>query len=129
MTVPTNTAIPIGYFLRTYASGITPAFPALRVSAPWMFVRFERRFADRFPHIEISDYGDADPLPANRGLMNNQAQTLLMQDITLDQDLWGDWLGQYHNALRIAETVWQWSRWKRRGFRAERAFLGAASSS
>jgi Protein of unknown function (DUF3363) len=54
------------------------------------FVRLEKRFADRIPHIEISDYGDADALLANRGLMNKQAQTLLRQD------LWGGWLGQYH---------------------------------
>jgi hypothetical protein len=65
------------------------------------FVRLEKRFADRIPHIEISDYGDADALLANRGLMNKQSQTLLRQGITLDQDLWGGWLGQYHKALRI----------------------------
>lgn len=65
------------------------------------FVRFEKRFADRIPHIEISDYGDADALLTDRGLMNKQAQTLLRQGITLDQDLWGGWLGQYHKALRI----------------------------
>jgi hypothetical protein len=65
------------------------------------FVRFEKRFADRIPHIEISDYGDADALLANRGLMDKQAQTLLRQGITLDQDLWGSWLGQYNKALRI----------------------------
>jgi type IV secretory pathway VirD2 relaxase len=64
------------------------------------FVRLEKRFADRIPHIEISDYGDADALLTNRGLMNKQAQTLLRQGITLDQDLWGGWLGQYHKALR-----------------------------
>ena len=65
------------------------------------FVRLEKRFADRIPHIEISDYGDADALLANRGLMNKQAHTLLRQGITLDQDLWGGWLGQYHQALRV----------------------------
>ena len=65
------------------------------------FVRFEKRFADRIPHIEISDYGDADALLKNRGLMNKQAHTLLRQGIALDQDLWGGWLGQYHRALRV----------------------------
>jgi type IV secretory pathway VirD2 relaxase len=65
------------------------------------FARLEKRFADRIPHIEISDYGDADALLANRALMNKQAQALLRQDITLDQDLWSGWLGQYHKALRI----------------------------
>src|SRR5262250_839749 len=38
------------------------------------FVRLEKGFADRIPHIEISDYGDADALLKNRGLMNKQAQ-------------------------------------------------------
>jgi len=66
------------------------------------FVRLEKRFADGIPHMEISDYGDADALLKNRGLMNKQALTLLRQGITLDKDLWGGWLGQYHKALRVA---------------------------
>src|SRR5215469_99444 len=65
------------------------------------FVRLEKRFADRIPHIGISDYGDADALLKNRGLMNKQAHTLLRQGIALDQDLWGGWLGEYHKALRV----------------------------
>jgi hypothetical protein len=64
------------------------------------FVRLEKRFADRIPHIEITDYGDADALLANRGLINKQARTLLRQGIALDQGLWGGWLGQYHKAIR-----------------------------
>ena len=66
------------------------------------FVRLEKRFADRIPHIEVSDYGDADALLANRGLMNKQAHTLQREGITLDQGLWGGWLGQYHKAIRGA---------------------------
>jgi hypothetical protein len=65
------------------------------------FARLEKRFADRIPHIEISDYGDANALLKNRRLMSKQAQTLLRQGITLDQDLWGGWLGQYQQALRV----------------------------
>jgi type IV secretory pathway VirD2 relaxase len=65
------------------------------------FVRLEKRFADRIPHIEVSDYGHADALLKDRGLMSKQARTLLRQGITLDQDLWGGWLGQYHKALRV----------------------------
>ena len=64
------------------------------------FVRLEKRYADRVPHIEISDYGDADALLTNRGLMSKQTQTLLSQGITFGEDLWGGWLGQYHQALR-----------------------------
>lgn len=65
------------------------------------FVHLEKRFADRSPQIEISDYGDADALLKNRGLMNKQAQRLLRQGILVGQDLWGGWLGQYHKALRV----------------------------
>ena len=64
------------------------------------FARLEKRFADRVPYIEISDYGDADALLTNRGLMSKQTQTLLSQGITFGEDLWGGWLGQYHQALR-----------------------------
>jgi type IV secretory pathway VirD2 relaxase len=65
------------------------------------FVRLEKRFADRIPHIEISDYGGADALLKNRALMSKQAKTLLRQDTKSDQGLWGGWLGQYHKALRV----------------------------
>jgi hypothetical protein len=65
------------------------------------FVRLEKRFADRMPHIQIFDYGSADALLANPALMNKQAQTLLRQGGTPDQGPWGGWLGQYHNALRV----------------------------
>lgn len=65
------------------------------------FARLEKRFADRIPHIEISDHGDADALLANHGLMNKQAHTLLRQGTIFDQGLWGGWLGRYHKALRI----------------------------
>jgi hypothetical protein len=65
------------------------------------FVRLEKGSADRIPYIQISDYGDADALLKNRALMNKQAQTLLRQGITFHQDMWGGWLGQYHNAVRV----------------------------
>jgi hypothetical protein len=61
----------------------------------------EERFADRVPHIEISDYGDADALLTNRAFMNKQSKTPLRQGIAMDEDLWGGWLGQYHKALRV----------------------------
>jgi hypothetical protein len=73
------------------------------------FVRLEKRFADRIPHIDISDYGDVDALLKNRGLMSKQAHTLLSRGIALDQNLWGGWLGQYHKALRVTaerHAVW-----------------------
>jgi type IV secretory pathway VirD2 relaxase len=64
------------------------------------FVRLEKRFADRIPHMEISDCGDADALLANRTFMNTQARTLLRQGIAMDHNLLGGWLGQYHKVLR-----------------------------
>jgi hypothetical protein len=65
------------------------------------FVRLEKRFADRIPHLQIFDHGSADALLANPALMNKQAQTLLRQGATPDQGPWGGWLGQYHKALRV----------------------------
>ena len=64
------------------------------------FVRLEKRFADRIPHIEISDYGDADALLENRASFKKQAQMALVRSIVVDQRPWGGWLGQYHETLR-----------------------------
>jgi hypothetical protein len=50
--------------------------------------------------MEISDYGDADALLANRTFMNTQAKTLLGQGIVMDHNLLGGWLAQYHKVLR-----------------------------
>ena len=65
------------------------------------FVRLEKRFGDRIPHIEVSDYGDADALLANRVFMNKQSKTPFSHGNTMNEGLWGGWLGQYHKALRI----------------------------
>jgi len=63
------------------------------------FVRLEKRFADRIPHIEISDHGDADALLENRAFFKKQAQTTV-RSIAVDQSRWGGWLGEYHARLR-----------------------------
>ena len=65
------------------------------------FVRLEKRFVDRIPHIEISDYGDADLLLSDRRFVNRQAQTFLTRGSAVDLNPWGGWLGQYHKALHL----------------------------
>lgn len=67
------------------------------------FVRLEKWFADRLPHIEISDYGNAYALLADRAFMNKQSKTPLRQAIATNENLWGGWLGQYHKTLRVAD--------------------------
>jgi hypothetical protein len=66
------------------------------------FIRLGKRFDGKIPQFEVSDYGGADALLANRAFMNGQAQTVLTQGIAMDQNLWGGWLGQYHNAIRVS---------------------------
>jgi hypothetical protein len=64
------------------------------------FVRLEKRFADRIPHIEISDYGDARSLLQNESFFRNQARFRLRRGLVVNPDTWGGWLGQYHQTLR-----------------------------
>ena len=64
------------------------------------FARFEKRFADGVPHIEISDYGDANALLENQMFFNKQAQWSLTRGIVTDQNTWGGWLGEYYARLR-----------------------------
>jgi len=66
------------------------------------FVRLEKRFAERTPHIEISDHGDANALLENRVFFKKQAQSSLRRGILEDQNTWGGWLGQYYARLRAA---------------------------
>jgi type IV secretory pathway VirD2 relaxase len=66
------------------------------------FVRLEKRFAERVPHLEISDYGDANALLENRMFFKRQAQISLKRGIVGDQNAWDGWLGQYHARLRAS---------------------------
>jgi type IV secretory pathway VirD2 relaxase len=63
------------------------------------FVRFEKRFVERNPQIEISDYGDANALLENRQFFKKQARLSLRRGIVQDQNTWGGWLGQYYARL------------------------------
>jgi len=65
------------------------------------FARFEKRFANGVPHIEISDYGDANALLENQMFFNKQAQSSLTRGIVTDPNMWGGWLGEYYARLHI----------------------------
>ena len=62
------------------------------------FVRVEKRFAERVPRIEVSDYGDANALLENRRFFKQRAS----RPILGDANTWGGWLGQYYARLRTS---------------------------
>jgi len=64
------------------------------------FVRFEKRFVERNPQIEISDYGDANALLENHQFFKRQARLSLRRGIVQDKNTWGGWLGQYYERVR-----------------------------
>jgi type IV secretory pathway VirD2 relaxase len=66
------------------------------------FVRFEKQFFERVPHLVVSDYGDADALLENRMFFKRQAQLLGKRQISGDQVSFGGWLGQYFARLRVS---------------------------
>jgi type IV secretory pathway VirD2 relaxase len=63
------------------------------------FVRLKKRFAERVPRIEVSDYGDANALLENRTFFKTQAQFSIERAKVNAPDNWGGWLGQYHTRL------------------------------
>jgi type IV secretory pathway VirD2 relaxase len=68
------------------------------------FVRLEKRFAERTPHIEISDHGDANALLENRTFFQRQAQASAGQQMG-DPNTWGGWLGQYYARLQASSAI------------------------
>jgi type IV secretory pathway VirD2 relaxase len=66
------------------------------------FVRLEKRFAERVPRIEVSDYGDANVLLQNHMFFKKQAQLSVRRGIAEDRDVWGGWLGQYYATLQAS---------------------------
>lgn len=66
------------------------------------FVRLEKRFAGRTPHIVISDYGDANALLENRAFLKNQGQLCSRAGLVEHATTWGGWLGRYYAALRTS---------------------------
>ena len=69
------------------------------------FVRLEKRFAQGFPHIEISDYGDANALLENRTFLKEQSESPVGRGTPGDPKAWGGWLGQYYAGLRASIEV------------------------
>jgi hypothetical protein len=64
------------------------------------FVRLEKRFTERVPRIEVSDYGDANTLLLNSLFFKEQAQPPLSRCILADSTVWAGWLGQYGAKLQ-----------------------------
>jgi type IV secretory pathway VirD2 relaxase len=66
------------------------------------FVRLEKRFAERIPHVQVSDYGDANALLENHMFVKKQARLSRRCEIVGNQNAWGGWLGQYYARLRAS---------------------------
>jgi type IV secretory pathway VirD2 relaxase len=64
------------------------------------FVRMEKRFAERVPRIEVSDYGDANALLENHVFFKKQAELAFRRGIMSGENSWGGWLGQYYARLQ-----------------------------
>ena len=64
------------------------------------FVRLQKRFVERIPQIEVSDYGDANALLGNPQFFRKQAQLFAKGSLTQEQNTWSGWLGQYYATLR-----------------------------
>ena len=69
------------------------------------FVRLEKRFTERLPRIEVSDYGDANALLQNPGFFTKQAQLSGRRGVVGDRDVWGGWLGQYYARLQTSIEI------------------------
>jgi type IV secretory pathway VirD2 relaxase len=69
------------------------------------FVRLEKRFAERVPRIEVSDYGAANALLQNPGFFTKQAQFSGRRGVVGDRDVWGGWLGQYYARLQTSIEI------------------------
>jgi type IV secretory pathway VirD2 relaxase len=69
------------------------------------FVRLEKRFAERVPRIEVSDYGDANALLLNPVFFKKQAQLSGRPGVVGERDVWGGWLGQYYARLQTSIEI------------------------
>lgn len=69
------------------------------------FVRLEKRFAERVPGIEVSDYGDANALLENRVFFKKQAELAFRRGIMGGENSWGGWLGQYYARLQTSIEI------------------------
>ena len=66
------------------------------------FVRLEKSFVERIPHIEVSDYGDANKLLESPEFLKKQAQSSVRLGIVGDRNSWSGWLGEYYERLQAS---------------------------
>jgi hypothetical protein len=67
------------------------------------FVRRRKRPGHAQVSIEIEDFGHAEAILANRGLLREKVEALRRQGISPPDDGWGGWLGRYQKSLCQAE--------------------------
>jgi hypothetical protein len=63
------------------------------------FVRLRKLSGDGRLRIEIEDFGYAEAILTNRGLLREKAEALRRQGTRPTDDGWGGWLGRYQKAL------------------------------
>jgi hypothetical protein len=63
------------------------------------FVRLRKLSGDGQLRIEIEDFGYAEAILTNRGLLREKVEVLLRQGTSPTDDGWGGWLGRYQKAL------------------------------
>jgi len=69
------------------------------------FVRLEKRFAERVPRIEVSDYGDANALLENHVFFKKQAELGFRRGTMGGENGWGGWLGRYYAASQTSVAI------------------------
>jgi len=68
------------------------------------FVRLRKHSGDARLRIEIEDFGRADAILTNRGLLREKVEALRRQGVHPTDDGWGGWLGRYQKALCEVEA-------------------------
>jgi hypothetical protein len=63
------------------------------------FVRLRKLSGDGRLRIEIEDFGYAEAILTNRGLLREKLEALRRQGVSPTDDGWGGWLGRYQKAL------------------------------
>jgi hypothetical protein len=68
------------------------------------FVRLRKLSGDGRLRIEIEDFGYAEAILINRGLLREKVEALRRKGVSPTEDGWGGWLGRYQKALCGVET-------------------------
>jgi len=64
------------------------------------FAAIEKRFEDRSPYLEITDFGDAHALLGDENHFRQAVRSLVRKGIAEVNTSWGGWLGQYNAVLQ-----------------------------